>query len=486
MPSFSSCPEPGPARIVFFVPLLLLLNGCLMGPDYERPDVSEQLPESFSVPEGWKLAEPSDDQPRGEWWKHFKSPALDDLIMQAHERNQDLTAAVYRMEQARAIVDGSRAAFLPTLDFAPSFERRRRSGTINNAAANLTGTKTSNLSMPVLLGYEFDFWGGLRRAVEAAEAESLGGEATLRQARLSLEAEVATLYFTLRSLDSEIGILMEAVELRERALDLNRKRFVAGDTDEVDVTRAQTELATTEVELIDVRQSRDMVENAIAVLVGEPASGFNLPSEMLGDPPSNAPVAAPAGLLERRPDVAAAERDMMAANARIGVAKAAFYPSVRISATGGLESGGTARLFDLASRTWGFGPEVSLPILDGGRNRAELKRVRARHEETVARYRQTVLNAVRDVEDALTDLARLKEKTIAQDRTVTAAARTVELSRRRYEAGVVAYFEVVDAQRTELDSRRLALEFKAARHLATIALIRALGGDWSEPVEKGE
>jgi len=252
----------------------------------------------------------------------------------------------------------------------------------------------------------------------------------------------------------------------------------AGDTDEVDVSRAETELSSTEVELIGLRQSRALIEHAIAVLVGEPPSDFRLPVDPLAGKPPAVPLAPPTDLLERRPDVAAAERVMMAENARIGIAKAAFFPSVRFTATAGLESGGTARLFDYASRTWGLGPEVSLPIFDAGRNRAELERSEARYDETVALYRQTFLEAVEEVENALVAIQRLEERIAAQERTVTAAARTVQLSRRRYEAGVVAYFEVVDAQRTELDARRLAVRFRVARFLAAIALVKALGGDW--------
>ncbi len=485
MPALSSTPRRRPRRTVSVglllavVPALLSLSGCVvLGPDYQRPAVDAQLPDSFRAPEGWKLAEPRDEEPLSDWWTRFRSDRLNRLIDEAHEGNQDLAAAFHRVEQARAISQGARAAWFPSLDFTPSAIRNKRSGTTSNSPANLTGITTTSISMPLVLNYEIDFWGELRRAIESANAETLASEATLRQLKLSLQAEIASQYFSLRAIDAEIAILEEAVALRRKALDLNQKRFQAGDTDEVDVTRAETELSATEVDLIGLRQSRSEVEHAIAVLVGRPSTDFSLPPAPLrGTPPAFA-MAAPTDLLERRPDVAAAERLMMAENARIGIAKAAFFPSVRFSATGGLESGGTSRLFDYASRTWGLGPEVSLPVLDAGRNRAELARAEARYDETVAGYRQTVLEAVRDVDNALVSIHRLAERAAAQERTVASAARTVELSRSRYEAGVVAYFEVVDAQRTELDARRQAVGFQAARHLATVALVKALGGDW--------
>ncbi|MCB1229468.1 MAG: efflux transporter outer membrane subunit [Verrucomicrobiae bacterium] len=473
---------PFPTAIRFMAGLALAfvafsLAGCMVGPDFRRPDVSAQLPEEFSVPEGWKLADPRDDQPRGEWWRCFDSDQLDTLIGKAHDQNQDLAAAVARVEQARALSAGARSAWFPTIDFSPSAYRQRRSGTISNTARNLAGVTTTNLSLPFTLDYEIDFWGELRRAIEAAEAETLASEATRRQLALSIESELAAQYFTLRGYDSEIALYEEAVDLRNKSLDLNRKRFKAGDTDEVDVSRAETELAATEGDLIGLRQSRDETEHAIAVLVGEPASAFQIARNPLGGNPPSVGISPPTELLERRPDIAAAERIMMAENARIGIAKAAFFPSVRFSATAGLESGGTAHLFDYASRTWGLGPEVSLPIFDAGRNQAGLKRAEARYDETVAQYRKTVLDAVEEVENALSAIRKLEDRIAAQERTVNAAARTVELSRRRYDAGVVAYFEVVDAQRTELDAKRLLVRFQAARYLASIALVKALGGE---------
>lgn len=367
---------------------------------------------------------------------------------------------------------------MPAVDFDPSASRNKRSGTTSNTASNLSGITTSNFSLPLVLDYEIDLWGKLRRGIEAAEAETMASESALRQVRLVAQTEVAAQYHELRARDSEIGIFEEAVELRKKSLELNRQRFDAGDTDAVDVSRAETELSATESELIGLRQAREEIENALAVLVGSPSPGFRVASKPLGANPPRIPATLPSELLERRPDIAAAERLMIAENARIGVAKAAFYPSVRLMASGGLESGDVTKLLNYSSRTWGLGPELSLPVFDAGRNKAALARSEARYDETVASYRQTILQAVREVDDALVAISRLSQRATAQQRTVSSAARTVELSLTRYQAGVVDYFEVVDAQRTELDAKQTAVQLELARHLAAISLIRALGGDW--------
>lgn len=457
----------------------LPLPGCVLGPDFARPDVSAQLPEKFDAPEGWKIAEPSDDAELTEWWRCFQDPELNRLVKQAMERNQDLEAAFHRIEQSRAMAQSAGSYLLPGVRFEPSATRTRRSGTIRNTAANLTGITTTNLSLPLNLRYEIDFWGRIRRGIEAAEEETLASEAAMRQVALTLQAELATQRTRLRSIDAEIAIFEETVGLRNKSLDLIRKRFDAGDTDAVDVSRAETELASAEAELLGLRRTRDETENAIAVLAGVPSSGFELAPDPLpeGEPPP-APVTLPTALLERRPDVAEAERLMAAANARIGVAKAAFFPAVVINATAGLESGTTARLFDLASRTWGIGPEASMPVFEAGRNRAELRRAEAKYDEVTASYRQTVLEAVREVDDALAASGWLAKQIAAQERMVDSARRTVDLSLLRYEGGVADYFEVVDSQRTLLTAELQAVRLRAARRLAVVALIKSLGGGW--------
>lgn len=468
------------SQLLFRLALVLSfsLTACTVGPNYLRPSAAKQLPSSFDLPAGWKIAEPGDETALNQWWRRFNDPQLNRLIDQAGTNNQDLAAAFHRVEQARAVSRGARAAWLPSVDFQPSASRNKRSGTTSNTAANLAGITTSNFSMPLVLDYEIDLWGKIRRGIEAAEAETLVSESALRQVRLAVQVELAAQYYELRSRDAEIAIFRRAVELRKKSLDLNSKRFEAGDTDEVDVTRAETELSATESDLIGLLQARDEIENAIAVLVGSPSSGFKVAAKPLAGNAPKIPASVPTELLERRPDIAVAERIMIAENARIGVAKAAFYPSVRLMANGGLESGDIGKLLNSSSRTWGLGPELSLPVFDSGRNKANLARSEARYDETVADYRQTILQAVREVDDAFTAITRLDQRAAAQQRTVNSASRTVELSESRYHAGAVDYFEVVDAQRTELDAEQQAVRIQLARHLAAISLIRALGGDW--------
>ncbi len=453
-------------------------TACTVGPNYLRPSLAKQLPTTFDLPAGWKLAEPGDEKALEQWWQRFNDPQLNRLIEQAGTNNQDLAAAFHRVEQSRAVSRSARAAWLPTANFEPSANRSKRSGTTSNTASNLAGITTSNFALPLVLDYEIDLWGKIRRGIEASEAEILASESALRQVRLAVQTELAAQYYELRSRDAEIAIFEKAVGLRKKSLDLNRKRFDAGDTDEVDVSRAETELSATESELIGLRQARDEIENAIAVLVGSPSSGFKVAAKPLTGSAPKIPASVPTDLLERRPDIAAAERIMIAENARIGVAKAAFYPSLRLMANGGLESGDISNLFKSNSRTWGLGPELSLPVFEGGRNKANLARSEARYDETVADYRQTILQAVREVDDAFTAITRLSQRAAAQQRTVNSATRTVELSESRYQAGVVDYFEVVDAQRTELDAEQQAVFIQLGRHLAAISLIRALGGDW--------
>lgn len=456
----------------------LSMTGCTLGPDYTRPSVQAQLPDDFTLPEGWKVAEPRDDEPLTDWWKKFGDTRLNRLMDLALGNNQNIAAAFHRVEQSRALSETARSAWFPGVNFEPSVQRNRRSATGQNQPNNLTGRTTTNIALPLVVDYELDLWGKLRRSIEAANAETLASEADFRQIRLALQAELATQYLGLRSIDSEIAIFQEAVSLRGKSLDLNQKRFDAGDTDEVDVSRAETELSAAQSELIGLRQSRAETENAIAVLVGVPSTELHLSAQPLWSTPPKIPVSVPCELLERRPDIAVAERTMMAENARIGVAEAAFFPTVKLNASVGLASGSTSQLFNFASHTWGLGPEISFPVFDAGKNRAELERSRARYDETVAGYRQTILQAVREVDDALVAVERLAERAVAQEQTVRSAARTVDLSRKRYDAGVVAYFDVVDAQRTELDARQGAARLRAARHLAVIALIKALGGGW--------
>ena len=465
-------------QLIFLSMLAFMLGSCMQGKDYARPDTSAQVPAKFDLPAGWKVAQPRDGDRPTEWWKPFKDTQLNQLMSRAETNNQQLKAAFSRVEQARAIASVSRSAFLPGLSFNPTIDRERRSGTsvTNNSAT--AGRTTTRIALPLQMQYEIDLWGRLRRSIEAAEAEAQASESNLRQILLTLRAELATNYFSLHSLDAEIEIFRNAIQLRKKSLELVQLRFDAGDTDEVDVSRAQTELSSTEAELVGLKQTRSNFEDAIAVLVGVPSSGFKITAKPLVKAPPKIPTSVPSALLERRPDIAQAERIMAAENARIGVAKAAFYPAVSLGASLGTESAQATDLFKMASRTWGLGPSLSLPILDGGRNKAELKRARARYDETVATYRQTILTAVSEVDTTLTGVSLLSQQYTAQEKAVKSARRTVELSQERYKAGLVDYFEVVDAQRTQLEAEQQSARVTGARHVAAVTLARALGGSW--------
>ena len=450
----------------------------MVGPNYQRPDTSEQLPANFKAADGWKIATPADDAAKGDWWKSFRDPKLNSLVGQAMEKNQTLKAAFFRVEQARSITDAGRGALLPDVSTEPAANRERQSANSRRNFFGNDGETMTNLSLPLVLDYEIDLWGKLRRQLQSARAEAGASEADYKNVMLALQADLAANYFSVRSLDREIEILNEALTLRQTSLTLNKKRFDAGDLDEVDVARAETEVSATQSEILGLRKSRAEFENAIAVLVGEPSSDFEIASSSLTKAPPSVGGTLPASLLERRPDVAQAERMMQAENERIGVAKAAFFPSVRLSGSAGLESASFDKLFRASSRTWGIGPEISAPIFDAGKNKASLKRSQFRYEETVATYRQTVLNAVREVDDALAGVNLLAKQYEAQQRTAAAARRTVELSQKRFDGGLVAFFDVVDAQRTAFDAERAAARVLGARHLATIALVKAIGGNW--------
>lgn len=465
-------------RIGSTIFLAVGLGGCLLGPDYTRPDTSAQLPDSFKLPPGWKVARPADDAPKGDWWSAFGDARLEALMARVMAENLTLEAAFLRVEQARTLTRAGRSALFPNLTLDPSAERSRRSGTTSNNAPTVSGTTSSTFTLPISLTWEIDLWGRLRRLLEAAEAEVAASEADFQNVLLTLQAEFATTYFDLRVIDTEILILQRGLEFRQISLGLIERRFEAGDVDEVDLARARTEIAAIESELFGLQRTRAELENALAVLAGQPSSSFFIDQVPLQSEPPAVPARIPAELLERRPDIARAERLMAAENARIGAAQAAFFPSLVLNGDFGQESASLDRLFQTDSRIWGFGPAISLPLFDGGRNRANLQQSRLRYEETVALYRQTILNAVREVDDALAGSAILARQAEALDRTVAYARRTVELSQRRYDGGLVAYFDVADAQRTALEAEQSAARNLGLRYMTAIALVRALGGAW--------
>lgn len=448
--------------------LLAATSMAAVGPDYHRPEAAS--------PVAWKQAAPAGAFPRGEWWKAFNDPALDDLEARALNANQNLAAAAARVEQARAAAGLARSAYLPSVALGASTSRARTSETTDN---RFPVTETTTYRGSLDASWELDLFGRVRRLNESARAEATGSAADFENIRLALTAEVASTWFSLRALDREAALVNDGVALRRKALDLVGSRQRGGAATEFDVARAETELASTEAEAAAIANRRTALQNALAVLIGEAAPSFQLATlnAQLSAPPI-VPAGLPSELLERRPDIASAEAALASANARIGVAKAAFFPAISLTGSFGHASGDIDRLTNSDSRLWSIGPSLYLPIFQGGRNKANLARSRAAYDENVALFRQRVLVAFREVQDALTAAQLLASQAAAQDRAVAAARRAGELAQKRYDAGFVNYFEVIDAQRTVLASERASTQLGAQQLINSVALIKALGGGW--------
>jgi multidrug efflux system outer membrane protein len=427
-------------------------------------------------PIAWKTAEPAEMLARGAWWNVFADPTLDDLEIRSLAANQDLQAAAARVEQARAAAGLARSDYWPHLAANGSVSRERTSSTTETVFPD---SLTTVYRAPLSVSWELDLFGRVRHLTASARFDAEASVATFETVRLALTADVAENYFLLRALDHEQTLVGDGIVLRRRARQLAVSRFSNGTATELDVVRADTELATAEAEFSGLARRRAAVQNALAVLVGVPAQSFELPASTAGMsklPP--VPAELPASLLERRPDVAAAEHALAAANARIGVARAAFFPAISLTGGGGYASAEIDRLFSAGSRIWSIGPSLYLPIFQGGRNRANLERSRAAYDESVAHYRDRVLVAFREVQDALTATRHLAEQAAAQDRALTAARRAATLAQTRYDAGFVSFLDVIDAQRTSLTTERAAVQLSAIRMNTSVALIKALGGGW--------
>jgi multidrug efflux system outer membrane protein len=481
MKSNSTLPT-GVAFILFAALLISFTSGCAhwltVGPDYQPP--TNAIPQTYKAAEfgHWKIGATLDNVPKGNWWELFGDTNLDALETQARQANQQLKAAVARVDEARATARVARSEFLPTVDFDPSYQRERYSPNEVPSFGNVTA---NTFSTPLDLSYEVDIWGRVRRNFESSRADAQASLAEFYNVLLTLHSDVAQNYFSLRSLDAEIATVTSTVELRHEQVRLVNGRFKGGIGNNLDVAQAQTDLATTEVEAASLAQQRDQLENAIAILVGQNPSAFKLPAltETNWNPqPPEIPAGLPDDLLERRPDVAQAERLLASANAKIGVAKAAFFPVVTLTGSGGYLSADVTTLFNWESRVWTFGPSVSLPIFSGGRNLANYRRSQAAYQEAVANYRQQVLVAFGDVENSLSAIRHLAEQSEAQERAVQNARRATEFATDQYRAGIVAYIEVVDTSRDSLMAESANAQLAGQRLIAAVQLIKALGGGW--------
>jgi len=465
----------------------LLLAGCSLAPTYERPAVPAPaaFKEAAGSSEDWKPAQPADDRSRGDWWAVFADPALNTLEQQALAGNQDLQAAAARLRASRALRQAANSQWFPQLSAGFGPTRQKVSPASLGLAPDAPTSASTLWREQAAVSYEVDLFGRVASSVNAATADSQQNEALFQGVQLVLQADVAQGYFLIRELDAEQALYTSTVQLRTQTLALLQKRFDAGDTDELDLARARTELASAQAAALGISRSRADAEHALAVLLGKAPADFSLAASPLAPVTISIPAGLPSSLLERRPDIAAAERAMAAANARIGVARAAFFPSLNITGALGYESAQLGHLNDWSSRTFLFGPlagtMLSLPVFDGGLRKATVAQARAAYEEDVADYRQTVLNGFHEVEDGLADLRILGSQQQAEDDAVQSARRAAQLSHLRYQEGSISYLDVIEADRSVLEQQQQAVQLSGERVRAAVGLIRALGGGWNPP-----
>jgi NodT family efflux transporter outer membrane factor (OMF) lipoprotein len=457
--------------------LLLALAGCSLAPTYQRPAMT--VPVAYKETSGlWTQATPGDMQPRGDWWKVFGDSTLDGLETRLNQANPSLAVALARYEQANAYTSEVRSGLLPQVgvEANPTNNRQsdnrplRGSGQPNEYDAN-----TAQFS----LDYELDLWGRIRNEVASGKAQAQAADADLASAKLSLQAELADQYILLRNYDIQAHILDSSLDAYRKGLVLTQNRLAGGIDSGLSVARAQNQLSDAMAQAAEVTAQRALTEHAIASLVGEPASSFSLPDSDVQIGLPSIPVGIPSTLLQRRPDIAAAERRTFAANADIGVARAAFYPSFSLSAILGWQNTGNGSLLTAGNRMWALGPVAALSLFDGGLRHAKEREARAAFDEAAGQYRQTVLNAFQQVEDNLSLLTNLSSEAHDEDAAANAAQQSAQIATNRYSEGIVNYLDVVTAQTSYLQAERNAAQVRSRRLQASVNLIRALGGDWS-------
>ena len=451
---------------------LMVLAGCATAPAPIAQPLPE-LPQAFAESQGaWTVTAPAEAQPRGAWWRSFGDAELGALIERAERGNTSVQAAAARLAQARAVLRSTEAD--------RALQAGLGAGASREAQRGLAVPPTTTLSAGANLSYELDLFGRLARASDAAALDARSREALLQSTRLLVQAEVAQAYFTLRALDDERTLVRDTVAAYRDTLRLTERRFAAGDVAELDVARVRGEVAATEADALALDRQRSRLEHGLALLLGEPASGFRVEPAPWQTALPRVPAGVPSTVLARRPDVSAAQNSLLAAQARVGVAQAAWFPSLALTASGGFASNELSDLFRWSARAWSVGALLSLPLLDGGRREAGVANARAELDAALAGYREQVLVAFRDVEDELASLRLLAEQADAQARAVEAASRATGLSETRWRNGLVSQLELLDARRSELRNRRQALQVRAAQYQSTVGLIRALGGGWGD------
>jgi NodT family efflux transporter outer membrane factor (OMF) lipoprotein len=455
---------------------ILQLAGCTVGPKYHTP--TAQVPASYKEVGDWKPAQPNDQNLGGAWWTIFKDPQLDALELQVNVSNQNLKAAEAQYRQARAVLRYYRADYFPTVTAGPTATRTRVSSRRPPPSSIFDGITYNDFALPVDVSYQADVWGRVRRNVESYREQAQASAADLATVNLSLHADLAVDYFLARSLDAEEQLLNSTVKQYEQALELIESRFAGGIASDVEVQQARTQLETTRAQAIDVGVARAQYEHAVAILIGKPPAEFTLPPLPLTAPPPDIPVSLPSELLERRPDIAAAERRVASANAQIGVAKAAYYPLVSLGASGGFESSSITTLLNGPSGLWSLGFSAVTTIFDVGRRRAASDQSIAAYDQTVANYRETVLTGFQQVEDNVAALRILEREAQTQQQAVVAAQKYLELAITRYKGGVTSYLEVTTAQSAALSDEVTAVNILGRRMVDAVGLIQALGGGW--------
>ena len=461
-------------RVAALLPLLLA--GCMVGPDYGRP--AAPVPVAYRELAGWKPASPADADAKGPWWAVFHDPLLDDLERQVVITNQTVKQAEAAYRQARALVAEAQAGLFPTLGVSPSVTRSSVSGSSFSVSGSQFNKAFTQYSIQGSAAWDLDVWGRIRRQIEAQQAAAEVSAADLVNAALSAQATLAIDYFDLRTQDSLAQLLQDTVVAYRRALQITENEYQAGTASRADVVTADAQLKTAQAQLVGVGVQRALFEHAIAVLTGRPPAALSIPPAPLARAVPVLPPGLPSTLLERRPDIAAAERTMAQQNALIGVAVAGFYPDITLSAVFGFAGAPIQNLFTVANRVWSLGAAASEPLLEGGLRLAAVAASRAGYDAAVAFYRQTVLTALQQVEDQLSSLRILEQQAAAEDAAVAAASRAVEVTLNAYRAGTVVYTAVITEQTLLLADQQTALAVQQSRLVASVALIQALGGGW--------
>jgi NodT family efflux transporter outer membrane factor (OMF) lipoprotein len=454
----------------------LMLAGCAVGPDYKTPSADVPAAYKEAAP-GWKLAQPADQHDRGAWWTIYDDPQLNALEDRLNASNQTIAQSAAAYRQARALVGEARAAYFPVISGSAGLTRSGRGFSSSTSTSSRNGINNA-YSVALDASWEPDLWGKISRTVSAQEASQQGAAATLANARLSAQGTLAQTYFSLRSLDAMQKLLDDTVLAYQKSLQLTQNQYAQGVAARSDVIQAQAQLQSAQAAAIDNGIARAQDEHAIAVLVGEPASTFSIPPAPLTATPPPVPAQMPSALLERRPDIAAAERAAKAANEQIGVAIAAYFPTLTLSASGGYQSSVLSQLLTVPSRFWTLGPQLAGTIFDGGLRAAQTNAARATYDQDVAVYRQTVLAAFQDVEDSLASLRILEQEIVVQQQAVESARQALDIVTNQYKSGTVAYLSVLTAQTTAFTAEQKLESLAGQRMVSSVGLVKALGGGW--------